>query len=136
MQGVQLIIDGVAITDTDHDGLDDHWERAHFGAPLAFGPQDDPDGDSYDNAREQLMGTDPNVAEAPFKLDLSPWNEKLARLSWSGVTNRTYEVVAGTNVVSPLTVITTLAGRFPEREWFTPYTNLIGQFFRVRTAAP
>ena len=136
VQGVQLIIDGVAITDTDHDGLDDDWETGHFGTPLAFGPQDDPDGDGYNNAREQLMGTDPNVAEAPFKLDLSPWNEKLARLSWSGVTNRTYEVVAGTNVASPLSVITNLAGRFPESEWFTPYTNLANQFFRVRTAAP
>ena len=136
VQSIQLIIDGVAITDTDHDGLDDDWERAHFGATLAFGPQDDPDGDGYNNAREQLMGTDPNVAEAPFELDLSPWNEKQARLSWPGLTNRTYEVMEGTNVASPLTVITNLAGRFPQTEWFTPYTNLTGQFFRVRTAAP
>ena len=132
---VALNLDGVAITDTDRDGLDDNWEEARFGS-LAFGPQDDPDGDGYSNAREQIMGTDPNAADIAFPLDLSPWDRGLARLSWAGVTNRTYEVLTGTNAAAPLEVLTNLPGRFPDTEWFTPYTNLLNQFFRVRSVSP
>ncbi len=132
VQLASLIIEGVAITDTDGDGLDDDWELAHFGK-LDYGPQEDPDGDGFNNAREQIMGTDPLAVDAPFQLDLSPWNKKLARLSWAGVTNTNYEVLAGTNVTA-LTLQTNLPGRFPETEWFTPYTNAGQQFFRVRSA--
>ncbi len=135
VQLVALTLSGVAITDTDHDGLDDTWEMTHFNS-LAYGPQDDPDGDGYCNAREQIKGTDPNAADVPFKLDLSPWNERLVRLSWPAVTNRNYEVLAGTNLGAPLTVVTNLPGHFPETEWFRPFTNLADQFFRVRAASP
>jgi len=136
VQFVALRIDGVPITDSDHDGLDDNWEIAHFGSPAAYGPLDDPDGDGYSNAYEQLMGTEPNTADPPFKLDLSAWNERLARLSWPAATNRTYDVLAGTDASAPLTLLTNLAGLFPESEWFTPYTNQARQFFRVRTVTP
>jgi len=51
-----LIVNGVPITDTDHDGLDDNWEMAHFGT-LAYGPKDDPDYDGYNNAFEQVLGS-------------------------------------------------------------------------------
>jgi subtilisin-like proprotein convertase family protein len=126
-----LVIEGVALTDRDHDGLDDDWETAHLGN-LDGGPQDDPDSDGYSNAREQLMGTDPLAVDAPLHLDLSPWNKRLARLSWPGPTNSNYEVWSGTNVTS-LTLRTNLPGRFPETEWFTPYTNAPQEFFRVRS---
>ena len=132
VQLASLIIEGVAITDSDHDGLDDGWEKARLGNKLDYGPQDDPDGDGYSNAREQVMGTDPLAADVVFQLDLSPWDKKLARLSWTGVTNRNYEVLAGTNVAT-LTLQTNLPGRFPETEWFTPYTNAAQQFFRARS---
>src|SRR5438094_4781536 len=81
-----LIVKGVAISDSDHDGLDDGWELERLGK-LDYGPQEDPDGDGYSNAREQVMGTDPLAADVPFQLDFSPWNKKLARLSWPGATN-------------------------------------------------
>ncbi len=125
-----LILHGVAIKDTDHDGLDDDWEMAHFGN-LSYGPQDDPDKDGYNNAREQVMGTDPLVANGPFRLDLSPWSPALARLSWPGSTNFQYEVSAGVNVAA-LAVVTNIPGRFPETEWFTPSSGQSQQFFRVR----
>jgi hypothetical protein len=135
VQSVALSLDGVEISDTDYDGLDDAWEMARFGS-LAFGPQDDPDGDGYSNAREQIIGTDPKAAEIAFQLDLSPWDRGLARLSWAGVTNRTYEVLAGTNAAEPMKLVSSLPGRFPDTEWFAPYTNLMNQFFRVRDAGP
>jgi len=135
VQSVALTLDGVEITDTDHDGLDDNWEIARFGS-LAPGPQDDPDGDGYSNAREQIMGTDPNAADVEFQLDLSPWDRGLARLSWAGVTNRSYDVLTGTNPAAPMKMVTNLPGRFPDTEWFSPYTNLLDQFFRVRSVSP
>src|SRR2546422_3733415 len=111
--GVQTCALPISITDSDHDGLDDGWEEARLGNKLDYGPQDDPDGDGYSNAREQVMGTDPLAADVVFQLDLSQWDKKLARLSWRGVTNRNYEVLAGTNVAT-LTLQTNLPGRFPE----------------------
>ncbi|HKS36554.1 MAG TPA: S8 family serine peptidase [Verrucomicrobiae bacterium] len=135
VQSIELILRGVAIADTDADGLDDGWETARLGS-LASGPKDDPDGDGYSNAREQIMGTDPNAVGTPFRLDLSVWNETLGRLSWPSMTNRTYEIFGGSDVTAPLNLITNLPGRFPETEWFTPYTNLAKGFFRVRAVTP
>jgi subtilisin family serine protease/subtilisin-like proprotein convertase family protein len=135
VKSIALDLDGVEITDTDHDGLDDNWEVAHFGS-MEFGSQDDPEGDGYSNAREQIMGTDPNAADIPFQLDLSPWDRGLARLSWAGVTNRTYEILAATNESAPMQMVTSVPGRFPDTEWFTTYTNQGNQFFRVRDAGP
>ena len=135
VQSVTLTIEGVAISDADHDGLDDGWEMTHFGS-LSSGPQEDPDGDGFSNAREQVMGSDPSVADVPFTLDLSPWDQRLARLSWPAVTNQNYEILAAANVGAPWIVLTNLPGRFPEVQWFNPYTNLTDQFFRVQSVSP
>jgi subtilisin-like proprotein convertase family protein len=129
VQNVSLIINGVPITDTDHDGLDDNWEIAHFGS-LAYGPQDDPDHDGYNNMREQLMGTDPLIPN-PIVVNFSPWNSALARVSWNSVAGTNYDVLAGSDL-SGLSGITNFVGAFPETEWFVPYTNNM-QFFQIRT---
>ena len=131
VQFAALTIFGVAISDTDHDGLDDAWELAHFGS-LASGPRDDPDGDGFQNAREQVMGTDPLAADAAFALDLSRLNGSFARLSWPSQTNRSYEISSGTNVATPFAVVTNLPGNFSEMEWISPLTNSPQRFFRVR----
>ncbi len=125
-----LILRGVPITDNDMDGLDDGWENLHFTSldPL---PTDDLDGDGYSHAREQLMHTDPNVAEIPFQTDVVPWNARLVRLSWPGVAGANYEVRSGQNVTS-LQSVTNISGAFPETVWFTAYTNLQSEFFQVR----
>jgi subtilisin-like proprotein convertase family protein len=132
--GVELLLEGIPITDTDQDGLDDDWERRYFGS-LALGPRDDPDGDGYNNAQEQAMGTNPAVSDAELRLDLSPWNATLARLSWPGQGARNYEVLAGAGVTGALDLLTNVAGRFPETEWFVPSTNPVSRFFRVQTSA-
>ncbi|MGM0557251.1 MAG: OmpA family protein [Myxococcota bacterium] len=48
----------VSAGDTDGDGLDDAWEREHFGT-LDFGGSDDPDRDGLSNEREFDLGTNP-----------------------------------------------------------------------------
>ena len=134
VQSVSLTIYGVPIHDHDKDGLDDFWEIWYFWNDRLTdqGPKDDQDRDGYSNAREQVMGTDPTVPDNfPFNLDLSPWNQTRARLSWASSPYFTYEVWSGTNVAS-LNLVTNLPGRFPETEWFTPYDSPPQQFFRVR----
>lgn len=126
-----LTIYGVAITDSDGDGLDDAWEMTQFGS-LARGPRDDPDGDGFQNAREQVMGTSPLGPDAAFALDLSRLNGSFARLSWPGQTNRSYEIFSATNVAAPFTLVTNLPGSFCEMEWIPTLTNGAERFFRVR----
>ncbi len=128
---VSLILHGVPIHDRDGDGLDDYWEINHVDCLAALSPGDDPDGDGYSNAAEQLLMTDPTVDDTKLVLDLSRWNTALARLSWPGNENHAYDIFAGTNVAS-LTLVTNVPGRFPETEWFGPYTNAPQSFFRVR----
>jgi subtilisin family serine protease/subtilisin-like proprotein convertase family protein len=136
VQSVNLIIRGTPILDSDQDGLDDNWELAHFGS-LAYGPQDDLDGDGFSNAREQVMGTNPLVQDVPFKLDLTPWqlwgNQRI-RLSWPSATGYSYEVWGGTNV-SSLNLLTNVPGSFPQTEWFAPSAGMPEQFFRVHARA-
>jgi subtilisin family serine protease/subtilisin-like proprotein convertase family protein len=131
---VRLTVFGTPLSDTDHDGLDDNWERANF-ITLAAGPLGDPDGDGYNNAREQMMGTNPNAIDVAFKLDASVWNTNRVRLSWASTTNFNYGVLAATNAAAPFTLLTNLAGEFPETEWFTATTNLTNRVFRVRALA-
>jgi hypothetical protein len=127
----ELILAGVPLTDSDHDGLADPWERAHFDT-LAYGPAEDPDHDGTSNAREQILGTLPLERDIPLRLDLSVWDSRLARLSWPSDTNAVYRIQIGPETVAPLTLITNLPGRFYETEWFIPYTNLLHQFFQIQ----
>ena len=124
-----LTLFGVAIKDTDGDGLDDDWEMARFGT-LAHGPADDADRDGYSNAREQLMGTNPAARDEPLAIDLSLWNQELMRLSWPGVAGQSYEVWVGDSA-SQMAFQTNLTGHFPEMEWFGPFTNKARQFFEI-----
>ncbi|MBU6401090.1 MAG: S8 family serine peptidase, partial [Verrucomicrobia bacterium] len=126
-----LTLEGVPITDTDHDGLDDQWEMKYFGT-LAFGPRDNPAGDGFNNMRKQILGLDPRVAaNLPLELDLAAWNQRLLRLSWPSSANWDYQISTSASATGPFTLLTNLAGRFPETEWFTPYAGSSNQFFRV-----
>lgn len=49
--------------DTDHDGLQDAWEKRNFGS-LAQDSAGDPDGDGYSNALEEAAASDPNSAKS------------------------------------------------------------------------
>ena len=48
--------------DTDGDGLADDWEQQYFGSTTGALPNDDPDGDGFNNLQEFLAGTDPTNA--------------------------------------------------------------------------
>jgi hypothetical protein len=133
VSSVQLLINGVPIVDTDHDGLDDNWELARFGN-LAANAKGDPDADGLNNAREQAMGTNPTISNYPFKLDIAQLQPGSWRLSWPARNEAAYDVLSNTNVALPFTSLTTISGRLPVSEYVVrPATN---QFFRVLSHAP
>lgn len=130
---LQLILQGIAIEDADRDGLDDAWERRYFMS-LALGPQDDPDGDTYANAREQVEGTHPFADDRPLRLDLSVWNSGWMRLSWPGRVGTEYQVLGHGRVDSAPLELARLPGAAFDTEWFFPAARAPFEFFRVQAA--
>jgi len=128
---LELVVRGTPILDSDADGLDDDWELARLGG-LTQGPKGDPDRDGLSNAREQILGTDPRTIDVDFRLDLSPWNSQLARLSWPAVAGSEYEVLEGTRVDRVNRRVAVVDGTFPETEYFIERADLSQKFFNVR----
>lgn len=127
----ELIVDGVPITDTDRDGLDDGWER-HWLGGLGYGPKDDPDGDGFNNAREQVVGTDPLKPNAALNLDFTQWKPGYWRLSWPANAGVNYSVLSGGGMGGQSwTPLMTVTGSWPVAEAVIPATNS-ARFFRVR----
>jgi subtilisin-like proprotein convertase family protein len=127
---VDLAIEGVQIIDSDHDGLDDNWERANFGN-LSQSAAADPDLDGYRNAREELLGTNPTRDETPFQLDMSRWNERIVRLSWLSSTAHSYDVLGSSELGKSMTLLTNIPGEFPETELYLSSENPSLRFFQV-----
>jgi len=131
VEWISLIINGVKVTDNDHDGLDDAWELLHFNS-LASGPRDDPDQDGFSNLRESLMGSNPLINEQVFKMHLAVWNPERVRLSWPSSGYSDFEVWATSEVNGIPVKIEEVPGTFPETLWFEQYTNTIGRFYHIR----
>jgi len=127
---MELIVRGVALVDTDADGLDDQWELAHFDN-LDPGPRDDPDGDLWPNAHEQWMGTNP--VEAP---DLIVWtgqlNDGRGLIAWDAVPGSTYDLNSAANAVGPFQPLGTVTADRREMEFVLPFTPETGFFRLVR----
>lgn len=120
---VELIIDGLPIVDSDHDGLDDGWEMAYLKT-LIYGPKDDPDGDGFSNAREQIMGTDPAQSNRPLSLEMSAWKPGYWRLSWPGRENATDSLYESRNQANePWSALTSRSGTFPYGDVIIQSTN-------------
>jgi subtilisin family serine protease/subtilisin-like proprotein convertase family protein len=131
VQSVSLVLEGVAIQDSDRDGLEDSWELQHFGS-LASRAQEDPDADGYSNAIEQILGTDPTSNNnLPFLVDLSPWDSNWDRLSWPSSARYHFEIWGGTDA-GGLSLLATVPGHFPQTEWFVRREKIASRFYQVR----
>ncbi len=127
---MQLLVDGVALVDSDHDGLDDGWETRGLGS-LSYGPEDDPDGDGFSNAREQILATNPATSDAAFKLDLGALKTGYWRLSWPAAEGAAYTVFSRPSLSLSWAALTNLAGRFPISEFVVKPSAAAG-FYTVR----
>ncbi len=133
VRSASLVLRGTQIIDDDRDGLDDAWEQTRLGY-RGLGPKDDPDGDGFSNAREQLMRTDPTRADLPSRVDLGSWSVfgvKLARLSWPSVPGVNYAVSTTTNLNQPMTLLTNVPGRIWETDFYGSSPDLQQNFFQV-----
>ncbi|MGC8743456.1 MAG: S8 family serine peptidase [Verrucomicrobiia bacterium] len=121
-----LIISGVEIADTNRNGIEDNYEQ-RFGIS---DPKADPDRDGWQNAVEQILGTNPLVSD-PIEIDISKFNNNYARLSWQGSRPGQYEIQSTTNLIQ-WTTLTNLIGEFPETMIFVPFMNSQSIYFRVK----
>ncbi len=132
----ELMVWGVAIEDTDKDGLDDAWERRWFGN-LESSAAMDPDLDGSSNAREQVLGTDPTREDEPFRISVAPFDIASSRLSWPATDGLRYTVrrrgLGLPSTGSPEEIETVIPGRFPEIDWVVPWTSLPGVVYRVES---
>ncbi len=116
----QLIVKGVAIKDTDHDGLDDDWEMAKFGK-LNYGPADDPDGDGYCNAREQCLDTHPDKYDPIMGSDISFWDSTHLRVAIPTKPDKAYTLHSTANLGGASTTLTNTVSHLPGVSVVVPY---------------
>lgn len=128
---VQLLIDGIPITDTDRDGLDDDWERSALG-DLAQGPRDDPDRDGYTNAREQILRTNPLISNAPLHLEWAEIDPGFWRLVWPAREGVTYSLLTGASLNQKFSSLASVPGQFPITERVIRAPSDPGRFYEVR----
>jgi subtilisin family serine protease len=130
LQALDLVVHGVPLTDLDRDGLDDDWEREHFG-DLGAGPRQDPDGDGWNNAREQILETDPRRNETPLRVELMTWDEGFWRLAWPARPGTHYRAVAAPSAEGPYGWLGTVPADGREAAWIVPRNAESNRFFRV-----
>jgi len=128
--------------DSDNDGLLDAWEVRYGLNPASaagiWGAGGDPDGDGLTNAQEQSAGTNPQDALSTLRLGLVLLTNNTARLSWSGVVGKKYQLEFSTNLLIgfadypgtnfPLTAVST------NENFSDSSTNLTAgtRFYRIR----
>lgn len=75
--------------DTDHDGLQDAWEKTNFG-DLSQNATGDPDGDGYTNAAEEAAGSNPRAkASLPNETDGDGLPDDWENSSFGGIAGET-----------------------------------------------
>lgn len=85
------------VTDKNHNGITDEWERHYFGG-LSSNPNLDPDRDGFSNYFEFLAGTSP-VSGSDFIIQkLSKSTDGGLDFQWSSVVNRSYVVETSSNL--------------------------------------
>ncbi|HRI15250.1 MAG TPA: S8 family serine peptidase [Verrucomicrobiota bacterium] len=125
-----LIVNGVPIVDSDHDGLEDTWELTHL-AGLALGATEDPDEDGYNNLRESLEGGNPLSVNQRNNADVAFFNSSHARLSWPSREGERFQVRYGSHLGDWSEVIE-VSGTFPVTAVVVPASSTEG-FFQIDT---
>ena len=94
----------IASNDTDHDGMDDTWERLYFNNSLATAQAGtDFDGDGFPDAAEYLAGTNPLDANSRLRITQAvvPTGSHL-QLAFQSVPGRVYDLESTTNLFAPI----------------------------------
>ncbi len=88
----------MAFLDSDHDGLDDNWERLYFG-DLSRNGSGDFDQDGQSDLSEYLAGTDPTSRVSVLRVAATAApGASSAVISWLSVVGKTYQIQYKDNV--------------------------------------
>lgn len=123
--------------DSDRDGLDDEWERDHFG-DLSEGPDGDPDKDQFSTGDEFVAGTDPDDGNSFLQLhiDQDPLG---AVLRWESAPGRVYSLESASVIPGRFSAVATgIPATPPENELDLSISEDAGQLYyrlSVRRAA-
>jgi len=100
-------------TDRDGNGMDDFWERAHFGGPGAS-PGEDPDGDGLSNIGEFLADTSPTDRSDFLKAEIE-CGEGAPNITWNATDWRRYDIQKSSDMQhwTTLKTVRTKAGTAP-----------------------
>lgn len=75
------------VTDKNHNGINDEWEKHYFGG-LSHNPYLDPDKGGFSNYFEFLAGTSPLSGADFITPQLSKTTDGMLDFQWSSVMNR------------------------------------------------
>lgn len=92
--GSGLQTETIALADTDSDGLDDGWEREHFGSLITATATSDTDLDGQRDVQEFNAGTDPANAASTLRITSHSINaaRTLETLTFTSSPTRLYRV--------------------------------------------
>ena len=99
--------------DSDHDGLEDNWERSCFG-DLSRDGSADCDGDGFTDRQEYVTGTDPMDRRSTFGCEAVRLADGQIQVSWPAAPARAYRVQFKDQLSSPawndLVALVTIVG--------------------------
>ncbi len=121
-------------TDTDAEGLDDAWERLHFGG-LDTTAAADADGDGTTNLMEYLAGTDPRSAASVFQ-PTSHLAGGTLMITVPTVPGRTYRVWGTPNLQGAWTEHDTIVGDGSIVQWEYALGDSPRYFLRIEILIP
>lgn len=130
LRALRLSLMGTAIEDTDHDGLNDSWERRHFGNLRSSGAGD-ADQDGYSNAREQLLQTDPTVSDYTLQVAVTALGEGRLRLQWPTRLGHLYRVLAWDKLGQEAREVSVIQSTGSSAEWIVPLDASDQGFYQI-----
>jgi hypothetical protein len=126
-------------SDSDGDGMPDHWENQYGLNPLnPFDADDDPDQDGMTNLAEYRAGTDPTDGLSALRFNLAEYSAEEVRLGFVAMPDRSYSLqfraAAGLGQWETLTTIPPGPNRQVEILQPVP-SGSVSRFYRLVTPA-
>jgi hypothetical protein len=131
-----------AARDDDTDGIPNGFDLDPLNSADAGS---DPDGDGLSNLQEYLAGTNPTNSASVFRITAIAREGNNIRITWSTVTNRSYDVWAVsptggsyTNMFDPFPLSPPIAGTPTNAYWLDlgGATNKPSRYYRVSVLPP
>jgi hypothetical protein len=112
-QHYSLLVSGIS-SDSDGDGMPDHWELIYFASPTGAVAGVDSDGDGVNNLGEYVSGHNPNDSNSVFRVaafSVPVSNNTPFIIHWESVEGRIYNIDWSDDLL--LTTFTNISGDRP-----------------------